>query len=284
MIGIAANRPARDTKSMNKWWIALLLAGCASETPDRICAACEPERLGDTGDLGGEQTPCWGYRAPEPVDATRAVELGFDVEALESAIARPIDMPMEWRTSDNPWAGGPARGYDPLTNVTVRVRSARVYRHMRPDPQYCDGTTCRWPGGDAEPQANCARALETDVQVEVATADGAVRGTLFGTAMQVHGGSEATGLAAWTGLVEATAPLSQIKGSLRLDPQRGAQGYRSELYVHLLHSAAAARGNLVPRVFIDTSDFTGIDYSPIVGVFPREGNLGPALGDGGVRR
>jgi hypothetical protein len=168
---------------------------------------------------------------------------------------------------------------------TVRVRSARVYRHMRPDPQCCDGTTCRWPGGDAEPQANCARTLETDVQVEVATADGAVRGTLVGTAMQVRAGTEeGSGLAAWVGIVEAMAPLSKVEGSLRLDPQRGAQGYRSELYVHLQHSAAAVRGELVPRVFIQTSDITGADYSPIFGVFPPEGNVGQPMFDAGVRR
>jgi len=271
---------------MNKLWIALLLVGCASAESERICAACEPERMGDTGDLGGSQTACGYFRAPEPVDATRAAELGFDVEALESAIARPIDMPMEWRSSSGASVGGgPARGYDPLTNVTVRVRSARVYRHMRPDPQYCDGTTCRWPGGDAEPQANCARTLETDVQVEVATADGAVRGTLVGAAMQVRSGAEqGAGLAAWDGLVEATAPLSEIEGSLRLDPQRGAQGYRSELYVLLQHSAAATNGELIPRVFIETSDNTGVDHSPIYGVFPPAGNPGQPLLDAGMRR
>lgn len=271
---------------MNKLWIALLLVGCGSAGSDRICAACEPERIGDTGDLGGSQTPCWYYRAPEPVDAARATELGFDVDALESAIARPIDMAMEWRVSESgAIGGGPAGGYDPLTHVMVRVQSVRVYRHMRPDPQYCDGTTCRWPGGAEALQATCARTLETDVEVEVATADGAVRGTLIGTAMQVRAGTdEGAGLAAWDGLVTAAAPLSAIEGSLRLDPQRGAQGYRTELRVNLWQSAAEVNGELSPRIFIETSDATGVDYSPLYGVFPPSGHLGQPQFDAGVQR
>lgn len=275
---------------MKKLWLALLLFGCASgggDAPGPICAACEPERMGDTGDLGGSWTSCWGYRAPELVDPVRAAELGFDVAALESAISQPIDMPMAWQSSssDSP-GGGPAQGYDPLTRVEVRVRSARVYRHMRPDPQYCDGTTCRWPGGDSEPQANCARTLETDVQVEVATADGAVRGTLVGRAMQVRAGiQEGDGLAEWVALVDASAPLSEIEGSLRLDPQPGAQGYVTGLHVFLRHSATTVLGELSPRIFIETSDITGVGYSPLLGVFPPEGNVAatPQV-DAGVRR
>lgn len=180
---------------------------------------------------------------------------------------------------------GPARGYERLTNITVRTRSARVYRHLRADPQYCDANTCRFPGHPAVPHESCAHTLETDVEVEVATADGAVHGTLDGVAMQVRAASlEGSSLAAWDGLVTATARLSEIQGSLRLDPRRAAQGYRTELRVDLRLGAEAVNGELTPSIFIETSDSTGVDYSPVYGVFPPLGELGQPQYDAGVRR
>lgn len=92
---------------MKKMWCVFFLVGCGGTASDRICAVCEPERTGQIGERGDVQTPCWYFRAPEAVDATRATELGFDVEALESAVARPIDMPMEWRISGASVGGGP---------------------------------------------------------------------------------------------------------------------------------------------------------------------------------
>jgi hypothetical protein len=272
---------------MNRWWMALLLVGCSSSSDGSdVCPTCEPEVIGDTGDLGGELTACWGNRAPEVVDAARAAELGFDVEGMERAASRPVDAPLTWLASEDVFGGDAASGYSSEpTTISVHVQSLRSYRHMRPDPQYCDGTTCRFPGATV-PQSTCPRSLETDVRAEIMTADGAVRASLAGIAMQVIAGSEGEGdgLASMKAHIDASAPLSEVEGSLRVYPKQGAMGYRTRLRVHMRCSEDATTGSISPSVFIVETENTGTDYWPLRGSFPPIANQETTQSDAGAPR
>jgi hypothetical protein len=150
------------------------------------------------------------------------------VSELERRLARPVDVTLAWTASETR-GGGPASGYQPSTRVTANFSSRRTYKHVRPDPQYCDGTTCNFPG-DTVPQASCARRLEVDVEATVKTADKAVEATLRGTAWSTVPGSngEADSFAEQV-IIETRTLLSQVRGTLRVSPEPGASSYRTSL-------------------------------------------------------
>jgi hypothetical protein len=255
----------------------------ADPVPGPVCAGCQPEVGGETGDLGGEFTPCWGLVVREPVDAAQATALGFDVAELERRIAQPIDTALAWEASETR-GGKPATGFDTMTRVTATVSSRRSYQHVRPDPQYCDGTTCRFPGMSV-PEATCPRRLETDVDVHLETADGAIDVTLTGSAWRAIAGSEGEG-AFFEPLVLLTtrAKLSDIHGTLRVHPDPGAKAYLPWLQLDVWLGPSSLYGEISPNVLLKHDDYTATQYHPLLGTFPPGGDNDMLDVDAGVRR
>jgi hypothetical protein len=255
----------------------------ADPVPGPVCAGCQPEVGGDTGDLGGDPTPCWGLVIREPVDVAQATALGFDVAELERRIAQPIDMPLAWEASETR-GGRPATGYSVMTRVAATVSSRRSYQHVRPDPQYCDGTTCRFTGGSL-PQATCPRRLETDVDVQLRTADGAIDVALTGTAWRAIAGSEGEG-ASFEPLVVLTAraKLSDIHGALRVYPDPGAKSYLPWFSLNVLLGPNSLYGELSPNVLLHHDDYTATHYHPLYGIFPPGSDDHLVDADAGVQR
>lgn len=241
-----------------------------------VCPGCNPEVGGETGDLGGEVEACWGYVVRDPVDAAEATALGFDVAELERRVARSIDMPLGWAVPETR-GGGAATGYDSITRVTARFSSRRSYRHVRSDPQYCDGTTCNF-AGIVVAQDTCPRRLEAALEVQLTTADGAVEASMAGTAWSVIPGSD--GLAASFShlmFVSADTQLSAVHGKLRLDPAPGALGYRTSLSMGASLDVDAVEGAITPSVTLENPDGTITFYAPLHGSFPPAPVTGPLI-------
>lgn len=249
-----------------------------------VCPTCEPQVGGETGDFGGSLTFCGGVSRRAAIDRATAQALGFDIAEIERRIARPIDASLLWVASADEGGGAPS-GFERDTRVRAEILITG-YGFHRPDPEFCDGNVCSMNGGSV-PQAMCEgdRFLDLAVSVNFETADGAVRGTAVGQAVQWVPDPRGARDPSLPVVVNTFADLHDVTGRLHLDPARGHARYRGHLSFSAELSAAGLTGTLLPSVLYDTPDRT-VWHTPLVGDFPASGapTNGQAEADAGRKR
>ncbi len=266
------------------------LAACAAKEgapPDietGLCPSCEPSAGGETGDFSGTQSVCTLLLAPAPIEEAEARALGYDPAELRRRLTQALDLPLMWRVpgsqldpprviDESRFEMRPPTGFSQEeTRISLSVHATDALIHVRPDPDYCDGSTCRRALENGTmidvPQTSCEASLNLDVTIDVETADGAVRGTLKGRAEKVSS-RDLT--------VLATADLTQLAGKLRLWPKTGFGKLTGTLWLTLELEDAATHGDLSPTVFFwDDREEEAQVYSPISAAFPSERPQEPA--------
>lgn len=276
--------------------MALLLcgpaAGCKQGSagdpaePPSVCPTCEPRAGGETSDFGGMPTPCGFVTRVVETDADAAKALGFDVTGLEQRIERDIDAPLRWEARRTE-GGVPATGYEQETRVEGSV-TVTSYSHGRPDPEFCNGTTCSREGTVDIDQATCPDRLLLAIEVDLHTLDGAIQGTVSGEAVQWRQGAQyepMIGDAAQELLGHAYGNLRDVKGTLKLFPDEGmpwpAQHpntpYSGVLVAQLDFTSDETHGFVWPEIWlgiVDERDNDRVDevvvYRPLEGKWPAE--------------
>jgi len=266
--------------------LGALAAACRGDDASSggsVCPTCDPEVGGETGDFGGTPTVCEGLSNAVLVERADAIALGFDVEELERRVARPIDMPMRWTTSETA-GGGPATGFATDTRISAKLSSTGVFHHVRVDPALCDGTTCRRDEHEV-PQGSCDDRLELGVRAELRTLDGALQAATEGVAVRSREGSASAQQASSREPYFTTrAALSEVTGTLRLAPRPGAFRYRTLLIFYAYLLPGGCKGELSPTIMVEDSEETGTLYHPLYGSFPPNPVTAAPEVDAGAKR
>jgi hypothetical protein len=264
--------------------LALLagLAACQSEDPGAearsVCPVCDPGAGGESSYFGGSTTECGYVSALTPIEPAQAGELGYDLGRIEELVGREIDVPLYWQPRETE-SGEPAQGYESPTRVTGRAEIIS-HAHWRPDPAYCDGTTCTREDVTVA-QNTCADFLRLGLRVEIATLDGALHASADGEAVQWNTNGPSVGASPYP-IGHAYANLYDVTGSLELFPppealegdpgpsasQRG-HPFPGTLSIVLSFMVEATEVWLLPSIAGESVDEHGDNqlngYEPLVG-------------------
>jgi hypothetical protein len=270
-------------------------AGGGPAEPPSVCPTCEARVGGETSDFGGEWHPCEAVNGRVEVDAEEAQALGYDVAGLQQRVEREIDTPLRWDAQDTE-GGEPATGYEEETRVQASV-VVTSYVHVRPDPEFCDGTLCNREGVVDLQQAICAQRLHMMIDVEIKTLDGAIDAMASGEAVQWRAAEqyeqlsdgpaqELQGESAARELHgHVYANLRDVTGTLGLFPDEGEPRlaqysggtpapYPGVLTVQLDFVDGATQGFIWPQISLAVVDEHGDDmtvhYRPLQGRWPAD--------------
>jgi hypothetical protein len=247
----------------------LVLLACQGDpaASSSVCPGCEPVAGGETGDFGGSLTPCEYMSSRLAVSAEQASALGFDVNELQRRLAPPLDGPFYWQpNATEPEVGGPASGYDAQTRLEASIStdtSPDALLHVRPDPQYCDGTTCTRDGISVA-QATCSHRLHQGLTVRFRTLDGALEGTSRGEAVLWIRGSEGEGADPAIVYGHTDLDLREATGSLVLTPNVQGRPHVGTLALSFQLGADTSEVSLMPSVWFDLPNRRAW-YAPITG-------------------
>ncbi len=188
--------------------LPLLGSACQDDatapSSDSVCRMCAPTVGGETSDFGGVVGPCGAVSRRVAIEPDDAKLHGFDATRIEQLIRREIDAVLTWRPHPVR-SGKPATGFEPITRVRGKVVTG-TYSHYRPDPEFCDGVTCRREDVDVQ-QGTCRHALYVEIEAGLKTLDGSIEAMLKGEAAQWLRGDAYT-----------YANLRDVRGALRLSP------------------------------------------------------------------
>ncbi|MDH5675516.1 MAG: hypothetical protein OEZ06_25565 [Myxococcales bacterium] len=229
------------------------------------CPGCAPG--GETSDIGGTPSICSLFTKRDLVSEAEANALGFDVTSVRERAERPIEATLRWLPQATE-AGEPAEGYEPETEVRASI-TVRSYVHEYPDPDLCDGTTCRGDEGSGEiievQQADCYSLLFVGADVTLETLDGALSAQSLDDPDVVGTDSIALLLLGPEGLVNHDPPggtvnfdLADVTGSLRIFPHV-PEPYVGVLYADFIFAEPQTRGFLSVNVFPDWDAIAGED-------------------------
>jgi len=264
--------------------------GTPSDPPESsVCPACEPSAGGETSDFGGgTPTACGFVSKRAPIDAADAEALGYDLARVHELIGREIDAALSW-TARPTEVGEPAQGYEARTRVRGRA-TAGAYEHWRPDPEFCDGTTCTREDTSVE-QATCPDFLWMELEVELETEDGAISVVASGEVVQWNDDPRFEpmigGDAGAYPIGHAYANLLDVDGMLRLFPPpeafegdpgpsatQAGHPFAGTLTIGLEFKDDATHGLVSPSIRWEVVDEHGgnevEDYEPLVGTWPAE--------------
>jgi hypothetical protein len=170
--------------------------------------------------------------------------------------------------------------------------SISSFEHVRPDPEFCDGTTCVIEDRRAPfAQADCPDFLRMDLEVEIATTDGAVHAVAHGELWQWNDDPRFYPMigedTADHAIGDAYANLYDVTGSLTLHPPDGAVGgdagptavqgghpFPGTLVVEIELRDDVTHGSIWPAIWWEVLDEHGDSmletYEPLMGRFPPE--------------
>ncbi len=258
-----------------------LPTGTPEELPTSICPSCGPSTGGETGDFPGTPRSCIPLLSTIEVDDDEAQTLGYDVAEIRRQLSRSLDLPFAWGqgprlsvSQDNTrFELEPASGYGlDQTLISLRFRPSPALLYERIDPKYCDGTLCT-DGRSVAQQGSCD-GLHVELEVDVHTADDAIRGTLKGRASDRGLGNV---------YVWVSTDLAKVPGKLRLSPKPDLGPLSATLDLAVRLSGDAAEGTLTPTFRFDTVIGESVyqqTYIPIMGQFrvgPPEPPAGPPI-------
>jgi hypothetical protein len=179
----------------------------------QVCAACVPVDPGeDSSATSGCTAACSLAYLKRSIDQAEAEMLGFPVTAGVALIERSIDAPMIWVPKESE-GGGPATGYERTTRIRGEFK-VQSYEYGWLDPTRCDGTRCKLDDQSTTEQSLCPdRYLMMQVSGALETLDGAIQAHFPTQRVNVRMPGQANDL-----VVSAAADLSEVRGSLQLDP------------------------------------------------------------------
>jgi hypothetical protein len=234
--------------------------GADSTAGDSVCAECPVQAGGESSDFGGTPHTCTHFELRAPIDRSRASDLGFDVDALEQRIERPLDAPLHWKPEDSR-AGGPASGYQPETWIEGTAKLSGWYTYVGLDPARCEGTEC----ADTEVgEWTCSDRLELGIEAQFRTLDGAVNAFASGYVLLGRPGAS-FGETPGSSL---RANLRDVHGSLRVVPDQGLAIVEALLMMDLYFKADRTEGDLRPFLVLRDSPATVVHYLPLSGHWP----------------
>jgi hypothetical protein len=208
------------------------------------------------------------------VDRAGALAAGFDLKAIEDRLARSIKAPIQWSASD--FGETNATGFSPTSSLTGSIEVKSGYRHVRPDPAYCDGNVCR--RGDVEvTRSTCPERLELPIQLDLATEDQALQATADGTATQWKGASAEE--IKDTVVVKAAVDLRNVNGTLELKTDAPAGTYQGILVIALDLQASSVTGSVEPTLVFD-----GTVETPVRGDVGADGDSNTSSDTGAPRK
>ena len=200
-----------------------------------LCASCTEDLGGETGDLSPPMPAVCEY-VREPIDLDDT-SLGFAPREILAYVEGEHEIPMRWQ--EEPYAEHErATGFDEETMLQLEIRNAEVSR-VRATPTE-----------ESTPEAYCEDYLEIDVDVTLATADGAIAGEMENVTIHTPTHHYAYG--------HAVRPLTNFSGTLDLHPDE-ARPHGGSLSLRLWLREGSVRGALTPSLwYADESDSEGM--------------------------
>lgn len=228
--------------------------------PRSVCGDCPGLAGGESSDFGGGSAhACTAFEQPQSITATRAAELGFDMERLVSLIERDIDAPLRWSANDA--LGGPPTGYEQETRIEAKPRLGDWITYFSLDPERCTGTSC---SDDDYGDWTCSDRLELGIDVELRTLDGAVNAQASGYVLQGREGFPFGDRAAGS----QQANLRDVRGSLQLSPPAGSALERAVLSIDLFFEPEQTEGDLHLYLWFREDAVRRSLYEPLHGHWP----------------
>jgi hypothetical protein len=241
----------------------------ASGVDTSVCEGC--------GALGSQASPavphpCDSVSGSVPLDGSLAASEGFDVDDFERRLVRGGTAPMRWqrRTGES----GEATGFQNETSIALSITvDSRTL--VRPDPAFCDGSTCRRNGVEIS-QSSCKPRLSYAVTINAKTQDGAIAASVPGEAVySAPGGSM---------FAAGMGDLRRATGKLRLQPSRAGEPYSGSLTISVDLQPEQSSGTVVPQLLYGAQDVEPRRDSPVEGLFGERYGASPGGGGAGPKK